>query len=48
MIEKRFDPRNTPEHLTYNLYKAPSAPPPPSIYTGYWLKVIRYCVIPKE
>ena len=28
MIEKRFDPRNTPEHLTYNLYKATSPPPP--------------------
>ena len=41
---------NTPGHLPYSLHTA--TPPPPvknsergRLYTGYWLKVIRYCVI---
>ena len=47
------DIHNTPEHSTYNLYTA--TPPPPvknlergRLYTGYWLEVIRYSVIPLQ
>ena len=47
------DIHNTPEHLTYNLYA--SNPPSPGrnsergrLYTGYWLKVIRYCLLPLQ
>ena len=50
------DIQNTPEHLTFNLCTA-NPPPPPApvknpergrLYTGYWLKVIRYCALPLQ
>ena len=48
------DIHNTPGHLPYSLHTA--TPPPPPVknsekgrpHTGYWLKVIRYCVIPLQ
>ena len=49
------DIHSTPEHLTYNLCTATPHPPAPvknpergRLYTGYWLKVIRYCVLPLQ
>ena len=46
------DTHNTPEHPTYSLCRA--TPPPVKnpekrrLYTGYWLNVIRYCVLPLQ